>query len=183
MTEISLNLVHEGVPVNRSNIELASFRLLSNFLSDKEFQELRAKNKFKIPDELIFPIKHDQIIHLLIEIAILYRILDNQLSKDTMYERTRRKRIVGSLYEPIGSKKQGLTIREGCNKIIHGVGINFDIRKLPKLNRGYLYPKIYIYGKKGQTNWKAILDIVKFCEYSIIPLDVDVIQKTKVVQS
>jgi len=45
MTEISLNLVHEHVPVNQSNIELASFRLLSIFLSDKEFQELRERNK------------------------------------------------------------------------------------------------------------------------------------------
>ena len=143
---------------------------------------MRARNKFKIPDELIFQIKHDQIIHLLIEIAILYRTLDNQLSKDIMYEQARMKRIVGSLYEPVGSKKQGLNIREACNKIIHAVSINFDMTKLPKLNRGYLYPKIHIYGKKGPIDWKAILDIVKFCEYSIIPLDVEVIQKTKVVQ-
>jgi hypothetical protein len=183
MTEIPLNSVQEGVPVNPSNIDLASFRLLSIFLSDKEIQQLRAKNKFKIPDELIFQIKHDQITHLLVEIAILYRILDNQLPKDVMYEKARMKRIVGSLYEPVGSKKQGLTMREACNKIIHAVGINFEIRKLSKLNRGYLYPKIYIYGKKGQTDWKAILDIVKFCEYSIIPLDVDLMRKIKVVQA
>jgi len=51
---------------------------------------------------------------------------------------------------------------------------------LPKLNKGYLYPKIYIYGEKRKTNWKAILDIVKFCEYSIIPLHIDVIAKSKI---
>jgi hypothetical protein len=180
MAEISLNLCQEGVPVNPSNIDLASFRLLSFFLSDREYQKLKAKNKLKIPDELFSGLRHDQIIHLLIEIAILYRIKDNQLPKEDIYQRARKKRIVGALYEPLGSKKQGLTIREACNKIIHAESINYDIKKLPKLNRGYLYPRIYIYGRRFETDWKAILDIVKFCEYSIIPLQIDVIAKLKI---
>jgi len=71
MTEISLSLGNEGVPVSRLNIELASFRLLSIFLSDKEYQKLRAEHKLKIHDELNFEMRHDQIIHLLIEMAIL----------------------------------------------------------------------------------------------------------------
>jgi hypothetical protein len=179
MSEISFS-IHDGVPVNESNIDLASFRLLSIFLSDKQYQELKAKNKLKIPDELFFPLKHDQVTHLLIEIAILYRILDNQFPKEGSYEQARKERLVGSLYEPIGSKKQDLTIREACNKIIHAENINFDIKKLSKSNRGYLSPKIYIYGEKGKIAWKAILDIVKFCEYSVIPLEIDATMKARI---
>jgi hypothetical protein len=182
MVEMTFNFSNEGIPINEANIELASFRLLSLFLADKEIQKLKAKNRLQIADEIIGLSKYDQITHLLVEIATLYRIRDNQIPKTDEYNQVRRNRIVGSLFEPIDSKRQDLTIREACNKIIHSETINFDIKKLSKSRRAYLSPIIYWYGVKNKNDWKAVVDIVDFCAYSVIPLKIDLLEKLEVIE-
>jgi len=180
MAELHLDPFHPKVPVNFQNIEIASFRLLSIFLSDKEYQKLRAKNELAIPDEIYARITFDRIIHSLIEIAIFYRIQDNQCPKTHEFKKARKTRIVGILYEPIGSEEQPLDMREACNKIIHARDIRFDVKKLPKLGRAYLNPKIYIYGERHNTEWKTIIDVIRFCEYAIWPLEIDAAAYVKV---
>lgn len=114
-------------------------------------------------------IRETQAIHLLIEIATLYRIQEQKYLKSNIEFKEnviieRNKLIVGELFQPIGDKKQPLIMYEACNKIIHAETINFDLRKLPNSHLSYLYPRIYIYGKKNKIKWRAILDIQEFCE-------------------
>jgi hypothetical protein len=63
-------------------------------------------------------------------------------------------------------KPEVLTLREACNKIIHATTVNFDIVGRPHLEEHYLRPYLYLYGKKGKQNWRAIVSIVDFVKWS-----------------
>ena len=159
---------NENLRVNSQIIDLAVLRLLSLFLADKEIQKLISNRFFPYSWSILDETKEEQIVHHLIEIATLYRTQEYQIvmPKEKKKE-MQKKRIVGDLLEPIGSPKKSLIMIEACNKIIHADTFNYDERKLPKYSLTYLYPRIYIYGKKYTKKWKAILDITKFCKQAL----------------
>jgi hypothetical protein len=64
-------------------------------------------------------------------------------------------------------KREPLTIREACNKIIHATKIHRDIANPspfgnPFNPEAYVSPYVYLYGKKDGQDWKAKLSIIDF---------------------
>ena len=63
------------------------------------------------------------------------------------------------------SEEEQLSLREACNKIIHAHKINFD--QLPvEGQEGHFGPFVYLYGVRGRTAWKAILNIRQYLAYA-----------------
>lgn len=72
---------------------------------------------------------------------------------------------LASLVEDILTQESSapLDFREACNKIIHAKRVHFDIAVHEKTGVDYLNPVVYLYGSKGEKEWKATLDITQFC--------------------
>jgi hypothetical protein len=60
-----------------------------------------------------------------------------------------------------------LTIREAFNKIIHAMKIRFDV-VLNEEGQRYLEPFVYLYGKKGNVDWKATLDVMEYARAYVV---------------
>jgi hypothetical protein len=62
-----------------------------------------------------------------------------------------------------------LKLREACNKIIHATDIRFDVVTPDKANPdeedAYILPRLYLYGKKDRSDWRAVLSIVDFVKW------------------
>ncbi len=55
-----------------------------------------------------------------------------------------------------------LEIREACNKIIHAQKVRFDVEEIGV--QKYMNPIIYLYGTLQNKEWRATLDVIKFCK-------------------
>ena len=73
---------------------------------------------------------------------------------------------VGFLKSKNGKKKEILSIREACNKIIHAQSLQFVYGKT-KDKMSYLKPRIHFTGEKNEKDWKATIDILKFVENAV----------------
>lgn len=155
---------YDNVVINSSAIQIAVQRLLSIFLADNKLQKLYTEGYFQGSWSIVEEIKEEQIIHLLLEIATLYRTEEFKFPNNQYVKNEQNKLIVGRLHEPQNAPAIDLTMKEACNKIIHAETLNFNVNKLPKFERNYLTPKLFIYGTHRKKPWKAILDIILFCE-------------------
>lgn len=153
--------------INASRIELSAFRLLCAFYADKPIKkELLESKEFKSIEALYGEYRDEEIIHLLIEIATLYRLQAWKMGSAELRKKEHAKQVGDLLLE--GAKDWvPLAMLEACNKIIHADRINFDVTKMRKAKYRYLEPILYIYGKKGKVNWVAMLDIMSFCEWAM----------------
>jgi hypothetical protein len=137
------------------------YRLLSYFLASEKFSYLGMKKEEWCLADLGERHQLIEIPHLLISVAASLRIKadDNTWIFDN-------KESVGELIEDLAnpSDKRNLILREACNKIIHAHKVHFDKAINAKTNREYLIPFLYMYGEKSGNNWKATLDVVRFCE-------------------
>jgi hypothetical protein len=57
-----------------------------------------------------------------------------------------------------------LSFREGCNKILHCLSINFDYATEPARRGGTLNADVHLYGEKDGKEWKPSLSLMKFVE-------------------
>lgn len=61
--------------------------------------------------------------------------------------------------------REGLSLREACNKIIHAREINFD--QLPNEGQEDCFgPFVDLYGMRGHSAWKATLHIRQYLAYA-----------------
>ena len=111
------------------------------------------------PIQKIQAVENDEITRILLSLAVAARVI---------YDREGRVfELVGSdcgtLQKDVGvSMIEVLEIREACNKIMHAEKVRFDVEELG--DQKYLNPVIYLYGNLHNKNWRACLDIVKFCK-------------------
>jgi hypothetical protein len=56
-----------------------------------------------------------------------------------------------------------LAFREACNKILHAQKITFNANQDQDWKTCYLFPTVYLYGEKSGVQWRATLDIFRFC--------------------
>ncbi|RLB39910.1 MAG: hypothetical protein DRH20_02595 [Deltaproteobacteria bacterium] len=170
-------------PVDFERIELAAYRLLSIFFADKEIQE--RKGKGEITFSCRETLKEAQIIHLLREVAVLYRAYDESFLEANEFRPLRDERIVGNLYELADSSRklpgESLKMREGCNKIIHAQRVSFEYGKLRNSDRCYLHPVVHLFGRK-KKEWEAKLQVIEFCEFACTPLHVIAMAKSPPIQ-
>ena len=158
MAEVENSNFIKGHNLSLKQIRLDIYRLLCYFEASKSIAEQASKNNELNSKGLASEFMEDEISRILLECAIILRIMDDESEadideKDSFY--------CGELLS--NNKVKNLSLREACNKIIHGTKINYDIEKINKYE--YLVPKVYIYGYRGQEEWKATIDIRKFVDY------------------
>jgi hypothetical protein len=151
----------EGHFPNTGNAVVELHRLLAIFLASRHFSELCEENPGKTFDPIykIQEVEEDEITRILLTLAITARVVDDR---------------EGQVFKLVGSdcgtlqkdvSNQGLEeldIREACNKIIHAQTVRFDVEDLGV--RRYLNRTIYLYGSFQGENWRAELDVIKFCK-------------------
>ncbi len=151
----------EGYFPNTGNTIIELHRLLAIFLASKNFAKL-CKN---YPGEGFDPIhkiqevEEDEVTRILLSLAITARVIDD-----------REDRVFGFLGSDCGTLQKNtenleaetLELREACNKIIHAKTVRFDVEELNV--QQYLNPIIYLYGSTQGKEWRAQLDVIKFCK-------------------
>ena len=154
--------VNKGIRVDRSRVQLLSFRLLSIFLASKNLHGLCNGEYDSGADILANEFEKVEIEHLMLQIATLFRSADTSALEDLTFNQ-RWNPNVCLLEQPIESQAKNLTLREACNKIIQVKEIKYEVVNGKYEWDRYLEPTIYLYGQKQKDNWRAILDIKTFC--------------------
>jgi hypothetical protein len=111
--------------------------------------------------QMLQDFEEHEVLKLILRTSIWCRALEENLPLEE------RKKFaaypIGELQQDKSSKtKVPLTFREACNKIIHATYINFDRKRSRSLCYNSLKPFFYIYGKKGQKEWRAKFDLKEF---------------------
>lgn len=156
---------------------LAAYRLLTHVLASKPLSKLCTTHFACGYDILRDSFEKREIHHLLLEVAITYRVLI-----DSPQMRDEKAKIIdiekschGEEIFKVGSletKKRGrkekktepLFMREACNKIIHAQKITISS------NKGYIRKNAILEGfsQDKKEHWRANLDLTFFCEHSAI---------------
>ena len=154
--------VNKGIRVDQSHVQLLSFHLLTIFLASENLHSLCNGEYDSGADILANTFEKVEIEHLILQIATLFRSADTS-ALDELTMNPRWNPNVGKVEEPIGSQVKDLTLREACNKIIHVNEIKSEVIDGNYEWNRYLKPTIYLYGKKQEIRWRAILDVKNFC--------------------
>jgi hypothetical protein len=110
--------------------------------------------------------EEQKIKEYLISIAIKLRMIDDLMKAHNKKNHISNNDDVGFLKSKNGKKKEILSIREACNKIIHAQSLQFVYGKT-KDKMSYLKPRIHFTGEKNEKDWKATIDILKFVENAV----------------
>jgi len=160
MTEFDLRdnyLYSAGWPIDNTSLEDVIYRVIAIIGSSKFLYD-----NFRDDSYLFDRMKEIEIAklsELLIVIAIICRsLIDSSVDKSI----TGKDEIVGTI--TINGIDKLLTFRESCNKIIHARNINFDIEESQSIRAGFLNHFIYLYGNMGDNEWRAAIDLIKFCK-------------------
>jgi len=132
------------------------------FLASKRLSKLRNGDYNSGPD-ILWQYEQPEIEHLLVQIAILYRIADNNAKAGlSLYGSWNP--AVGRLYPDVSKRQsEGLNLREACNKIIHLKKLKYDVIEAGHSWEEYVQPTLYLYGCKDGLEWRAMLDVTEFC--------------------
>jgi len=151
----------EGHFPNTGNTIVEIHRLLAIFLSSRKFAELCVNYPGKGFDPIykIQEVEADEITRILLSLAVTARVVDDREGK--VFE------LVGSdcgvLQKDMARADCApLEIREACNKIIHAQKVRFDVEEIGV--QKYMNPIIYLYGTLQNKEWRATLDVIKFCK-------------------
>jgi len=149
--------------LNPARVGLSAYRLLTHLLASKPLSKLCTGHFACGYDILRDNFEEQEIQHLLIELAISYRMYDDMV-KSNDGESISHMNPVGKIWDPIKSKQRDLSLREACNKIIHAECIKFDKKSGPLQHEHFVKSSILLYGKWNNIQWKAKLNILELCE-------------------
>lgn len=156
--------ISRGFVVDRLRVQLLAYRLITIILSSKELSKLCASLDDQTPFLMKQEFEQNEIEHLLLQIAILVRAADDSAKSGQTIGVSWNPEVGKLIQDTKTNKKENLTLREACNKIIHAQKVNYELNRNNELWRTYVKPSfMYLYGKKNNKDWKAILDIKKFC--------------------
>ncbi len=155
--------ISRGFVVDKLRVQLLAYRLITVFLSSKELSNLCTLDD-ETPSLMKQQFEQSEIEHLLLQIAILVRAADDSARSGQTFGISWNPK-VGTLIQNLETDTtEDLMLREACNKIIHAEKVNYDVYRNSELSRTYIEPTfIYLYGRKENKRWKAILDIKRFC--------------------
>ena len=157
----------EGFFFDRNLFRLDLYRLITCFYSSITFAENIEDHDFDSIKVLQSDFEESEITRLLVNIAVTARIMDDRENNVTSGLSCECGELISDLSKP--SNTTSLSLREAYNKIIHAKKFNWDVDNLDKEDETlpypttrYLTPRMYLYGSKGEREWKATLDIEKF---------------------
>lgn len=151
----------EGHFPNTESTVVELHRILSIFLASKRLAELCTLYPGEGFDPIykIQEVETDEITRILLSLAITARIIDDR--EERVFELIGTD--CGTLQKDLNAASVDvLDIREACNKIIHATKVRFDVEELGV--QRYLNPTIYLYGSQQGKNWRAQIDVIKFCK-------------------
>ncbi|MEQ8401349.1 MAG: hypothetical protein RIE06_15550 [Roseibium album] len=114
-------------------------------------------------------VAEDRLSNILLQLAVSYRTLDDQLENDTEYGvfKKRQLQVHESFLVVYDGNGTPDTLRECCNKIIHTSDFRpvYDNGSQPR-DEGiyYLTGEIELEGTKGKSEWLVSFDYFKFLE-------------------
>ncbi|MBQ0761397.1 hypothetical protein [Marinobacter psychrophilus] len=153
------------------------YTLMAIYLSSRQFLEMDIEDNvdaeppfsgIRYWHDLTLGMELEKVPKLLISIAATLRI-----KNDDGGWHSNNRRSVGRLWPNLNDSSSAgdisLTLREACNKIIHATRVNYDVEPVDRFESigrkpGHLNPWVYLYGAKGNKDWKATLDITAFCK-------------------
>jgi len=148
-----------GYTPEMETTRLDLYRLMNQFLASKNVSELCESDGWL--NEAMTHLDHffeNEATRILLSAAVLARVIDDRDGALKNYDTT-----CGELIPDLENPNNiiPLKLREACNKIIHATTIRYDVEVQYREQR-YLNPFVYYYGKKGNTEWKATLNIIDF---------------------
>ncbi|GAC1446631.1 MAG: hypothetical protein NVSMB56_07150 [Pyrinomonadaceae bacterium] len=137
------------------------YYLLNIFYGSKSFDNLDELCQKFLRQEF----QETEVNRILLTLAITIRnIWDfNPSSVETNLEGADMEvgQLIANLKQPKITKV--LEFREALNKIVHCTSINYEYSSAPAKVGDALLPVVHLYGEKGKLEWRASLDVVKFC--------------------
>ena len=159
MAEVENPNFLKGHNLDLKQIRLDVYRLACYFEASRSFAEQSLANDSELfINRLPLEFMEDEVSRTLLQSAIILRILDDESEAD---KDEKNPFYCGTLSSKNGRQK--LSLREACNKIIHGQKINFDIEELDCYK--FLKPVVYLYGSQGKNGWRAELNIREFVDH------------------
>jgi|WetSurMetagenome_2_1015567.scaffolds.fasta_scaffold293562_2 hypothetical protein len=142
------------------------YRLLCCVLASKQIVSLEDGSSQRPLNTFVLAQEQAEISRLLISVASFFRIKSDDGSWMHGFWLHKGFIGVGDLVEDMANPAavSQLDLREACNKIMHAGTIHFDVEVDAATGAKYLNPLVYLYGKRGKVNWKAILNVVEFCK-------------------
>jgi hypothetical protein len=160
--------IREGHHLDPGPYALDLYRLLNIVLAAKRIAELSIDSPSIsfLQDRYL----ESEVIRILIAASTAIRFWFDQHGKATRGLKTNCG-TVWPQWKP-GAKREVLTLREACNKIIHADKIHYDNvvangPKNPDEEGRYIRPFLYLYGRKDGQDWRAKLSIVDFVKWGI----------------
>jgi hypothetical protein len=159
----------QGHLVASDPFRLDLYRLLCMVLADRLIAT-RSVKSYSIND-LQDAYLRTEVTRILISCATGLRILLDQSHPQAKAIKVERISDCGKLYPSWPKRKsEVLKLRAACNKIIHATDIRFDVATPDKANNpdeegAYILPRLYLYGKKDRSDWRAVLSIFDFVKW------------------
>lgn len=153
------------------DVRRALYALLSGFYASPKLHEIAEKRCFSALKGLLDDEEEVALQEKMITIAIRLRILDDcmQGKNELSYQIEAKKWIVGALDDRKG-KKEPLTLREGCNKIIHADLFNWRRYGTSLRDMQGLAPQVIVHGSRGKLKWRCYIDVDRFVECACFQL-------------
>ena len=172
MPEIDMrnNPWNPGIPMNSTNIARDIYLLLAIFSASKEICSRRSdeNDEGSVYGYSIRGFELPEVGRLLVSLAASCRNDWDSRSQsiDDALKDCGQSPSVGTLKKDITkpSKTTSLLIRESWNKILHCHTMNFQRSDGTSVYSGYLEPYVHLYGERNAKEWKASIDIYRFCE-------------------
>jgi hypothetical protein len=158
MAEIENENFNKGHNLDLKQVRLDIYRLLCYFEASKPIATLSDTNSDFLMQGLFDEFMSDEVSRILLECAIVLRMIDDESESDIEEKDPFN---CGEL--EFDTEITKLSLREACNKIIHGLKINFDMEMIGEFQ--YISSKVYIYGYHRKKEWRASIDIIKFINY------------------
>jgi len=149
-------------------IRLDLYRLVTIFYSSPTLRELQDEGTaFDAIAGLRTSCENQEIHDLLLRLAAGYRTFIDQRGPQAQGAlRPGLRDRCGELWSPKAREttRELLTLREGCNKILHADRIERQFLAHRDPSRYSLLPRVHLHGKHKRKSWTAELDIVRFVE-------------------
>lgn len=170
MTEIDLrgNKWLHGYPREEQLISREIYTLLLIFGGSETLVGRRRSEEGDVYGWSIRYFEYAEISRILVNIAAMLRNdWDASPGRAEMnLNMGEKSHVVGTLVANLkkASATTELFLRDSFNKILHAYTINLERSEGPSFTSGYLLPKVHLYGKLKNTEWKASIDIYAWAE-------------------
>lgn len=161
---------YPGIPMDSVSIARDLYFLLCMFSSSKVLHDRRphSDDEGSVYGYSIRNFELTEVGRLLVSLAAVCRNdWDFRTSSiDDQLNRCAETSDVGVLIKDTSrpTKTTTLVVRESWNKILHCHTMNFQRSEDSHIYAGYLEPTVHLYGHYQNAEWKASIDIYRWCE-------------------